>query len=126
MAVLLVVDDDVGVLDAICSALALSGHAVERAASGMAALDILDRMLIDLLITDVVMPGLHGFNLARMGRLRQPGLKVLYISGFADLEAMVRDQGPRLGKLLQKPLRPDDLRCEVQQALAAGPPDSAL
>ena len=121
LAALLVVDDEVSVLDVLCATLAASGHNVERATSGVAALDILDRVSIDLLLTDVVMPGLHGFNLARMARLRRADLKVLYITGFADFEAVVRDQGPRLGKLLQKPLRPDDLRREVQEALIADP-----
>jgi DNA-binding NtrC family response regulator len=121
VASLLVVDDDLSVLDGFCTALTSGGHRVARALSGMAALEILERDAIDLLLTDVVMPGLHGFNLARMARLRRADLRVLYITGYADLEEVVKDQGPRLGKLLHKPIRPDDLRREVDEALAANP-----
>jgi DNA-binding NtrC family response regulator len=122
MATVLIVDDDPDVLDALSAVIASAGHTVERAARGLAALDILDqRTQIDLLLTDVVMPGLHGFNLARMGRLRRPDLRVLYISGFADLETIVQDEGPKLGKLLSKPLAPAELRREVAEALASPP-----
>ena len=120
MATVLIVDDDPDVLDALSAVVASAGHAVERAASGLSALDILDRPRpIDLLLTDVVMPGLHGFNLARMARLRMAEIRVLYISGFMELETIIQDEGPRLGKLLTKPIAPGDLRREVAEALAA-------
>ena len=111
-------------LDALCATLKATGYSVERAASGLGALEILDQgKPIDLLLTDVVMPGLHGLNLARMAVLRRRRLKVLYISGFADLETILQDEGPRFGKLLSKPILPADLRREVADALAAEPPD---
>jgi CheY-like chemotaxis protein len=120
MAALLVVDDDPDVLDAICVVLAQMGHSVDRASGGLAALDILEGKHIDLLLTDIVMPGLHGFNLARMAVLRFSEIKVLYLSGYTEYTTG-QDEGPRYGKLLHKPLQPDDLRREVAAALAAGP-----
>jgi CheY-like chemotaxis protein len=123
LAALLIVDDDPDVLDALCAVLSAVGFTVERATGGLAALDILDQQKpIDLLLTDVVMPGLHGFNLARMARLRRANLRVLYISGFTDLETILQDEGPRLGKLLTKPIAPSDLFREVTNALATSPP----
>ena len=123
MASLLLVDDDEDVLNALAAVLATTGHKVARAAGGVAALDILDgREPLDLLLTDVVMPGLHGFNLARMAVLRRPELRVLYMSGFTELDVVTQDTGPRYGKLLEKPMRPDQLRLEVEQALAQRPP----
>jgi DNA-binding NtrC family response regulator len=120
VASVLVVDDDLFVLDACCAALTQAWHAVQRASSGLAALDIIaGKEPLDLLLTDVVMPGLHGFNLARMARLKRPGLRVLYMTAFADLDTVLQDEGPRMGKLLRKPLRPDDLRREVDEALAS-------
>ena len=123
MAFLLVVDDETDVLDAMCGALSAAGHHVLRAAGGLRALDILDAdaQAVDLLLTDVVMPGLHGFNLSRMARLRRPEIKVLYISGYADLPTTVNDTGPRFGKMLQKPILPEELCREVREALAAAP-----
>jgi CheY-like chemotaxis protein len=117
LASLLVVDDDTEVLEALCAVLRASGHDVEQAGSGVAALDILERKRIDLLLTDVVMRGLNGFNLARIAVLRRPALKVLYYSGFTEFT--IGREGQKLGKLLHKPLRADDLRREVAQALAA-------
>jgi len=117
MAALLVVDDDVEVLEVVCAVLAGMGHSVERASGGIAALDILDRQTFDLLLTDVMMPGLHGFNLARMAVLRQPAIKVLYFTGYTEY-TIERDEGQKFGKLLHKPLTPDELRQEVEAALA--------
>ena len=118
MAALLVVDDDADVLESLCAVLRVMGHAVEGALSGVAALDILDQgRRFDLLLTDIVMPGLHGFNLARMARLRHRDLKVLYMSGYGEADQVLRDIAPKFGKLLHKPIRPDDLRSEVEQAL---------
>jgi DNA-binding NtrC family response regulator len=122
MAALLIVDDDSDVLEALSNVLAAAGYTVERASSGLSALDILDQQKpIDLLLTDVVMPGLHGLNLARMARIRREGLRVLYLSGYTELEEVVQDTGPRLGKLLHKPIAPSDLYREVSAALSAPP-----
>jgi DNA-binding NtrC family response regulator len=123
MAFLLVVDDDTEVLDAMCAVLTAAGHSVLPAEGGLRALDILDadKQALDLILTDVVMPGLHGFNLSRMARLRRPSIRVLYISGYTEMPATVNDTGPKLGKMLQKPILPDDLRRAVTEALAAAP-----
>ncbi len=117
MASLLVVDDDPDVLDALCAMLAGMGHTVERATGGLPALEIIEGKPVDLLMTDVVMPGLHGFNLARMAVLRCPTLKVLYFTGYTDV-TISQDEGQKFGKLLNKPLRHDDVRREVAEALA--------
>lgn len=52
-----------------------------------------------------------------MARLRHPDLRVL--SGFSEQETILQDRGPKLGKLLQNPFMPTDLRREVAEALAA-------
>lgn len=122
MASVLVVDDNTEVLDVVCAVLTSAGHAVERADGGFSALDILDQgKPLDLLLTDVVMPGLHGFNLARMAVLRRPEIKVLYYTGYSDSSIIAQDEGKRYGKMLHKPLRPDALKREVDEALASSP-----
>ena len=123
MAAVLLVDDDDDVRTVLAAALAGMGHGVVQAAGGLEALEVIDRKEpLDLLLTDVIMPGLHGFNLARMVVLRRPSIRILYMSGYTEGEMVTRDNGPRYGKLLQKPLRAEALKAEVEQALAQPPP----
>jgi two-component system, cell cycle response regulator CpdR len=122
MASILVVDDDIEVLDTVSSIVRSAGHRVAKAASGSDALEYLDSDFpLDLLITDIVMPGMNGLSLARLVRDRRPTTRILYITGFADLPELQQDPGTRLGKLLRKPILPRDLRREVDEALAARP-----
>jgi CheY-like chemotaxis protein len=120
MAAVLVVDDDPDVLATIADIIEQAGHDVAKAANGLAALAVLDDSEpIDLLLTDVVMPDLNGFNLARMAHLRWPGLKVLYLTGYheAAMAMVMRETGDRLGKLLTKPITPAELRREIAEVL---------
>ena len=119
MAHIMVVDDDPDILALTEEILRTAGHDVVRAPGGLAALDILDgRRPLDLLVTDVMMPGLNGFNLARMAKARRPGLKILYLSGYSEAEHVTRDRGVRFGKMLSKPIQPVELRREVAAALS--------
>jgi CheY-like chemotaxis protein len=109
---ILVVDDDPDVREFAVWALAEAGYEVVPAADGAAALRIIESdERIDLLFTDVVMPGLNGFEVARLARQRRPGLEVLFASGYAT------DLTPA-GRLLKKPYRPSHLAREVEQLLA--------
>jgi CheY-like chemotaxis protein len=72
---------------------------------------------IDLLVSDVVMPGTSGPTLARMLRQREPGLRVLFISGFTDEKTLRREIHFAKVNFLQKPFSPEDLCHAVQRAL---------
>jgi CheY-like chemotaxis protein len=108
---ILVVDDDPGVLDYASNVLEECGYAVLTAAEGTAALLLLrDHPRIDLLFTDIVMPGLDGAEVARRACQQKPGLKVLFTSGYpADVVPA--------GRLLKKPYRPQQLAQEVAALL---------
>lgn len=81
--VILVVDDDSAVRDVTADTLRELGYAVLEAASGAAGLALLDRHPdIALLLTDVMMPGMSGRQLAEEACRRRPGLIVLYASGY--------------------------------------------
>ncbi len=122
LASILVVDDEPDVLEIVATIMASAGHSITTAVSGVAALNVLDsEKPIDLMLTDIVMPGLNGFNLARMARMRRRSLKVLYMTGFHETVTAMRDAGERLGKLINKPILPQELRTEVATALAADP-----
>jgi len=108
---ILVVDDDPDVRDYATSVLEDFGYRVLSAGDGDAALSLLEReRRVDLLFTDVVMPGLNGFEVARRAVANLPGLKVLFASGYAT------DLTPA-GRLLRKPYRPQQLAAEIEALL---------
>ena len=106
-----VFDHDPLVLDYARNVLEDWGYQVLTAAGGAAALTILrDNAAVDLLFTDVVMPGLDGIEVARRACEQSPGLKVLFTSGYAA------DAIPA-GRLLKKPYRPNQLAGEIAEML---------
>jgi CheY-like chemotaxis protein len=112
----LIVDDDLDLRDAIVAILAEPGYTVLTASNGYEALCVLVERWIDLLITDVVMPGISGFELARQAKVMRPNLHVIYLSG--EVSAPDRD-GPTYGVLVQKPIRAVNLLQTVDQAMDA-------
>jgi len=119
MPTVLVVDDDPDALQVIAEMLASEPHRILVARSGLEALDIVESgAAIDLLVTDVIMPGLNGFNLARMVMSRLPRVKVLYLTGDAERAELSRDVGVKYGKLLRKPITHGELAREVQGILS--------
>ena len=114
---ILVVDDSAEVRRLIARTLAADGHAVLEAASPAQAL-ARGRPAIDLLVTDVVMPGMRGPELAAMLRRGRPGLPVLYVTGYASDAFDV--SGDARAWVLWKPFKMRDLRRAVRQALEPG------
>jgi CheY-like chemotaxis protein len=117
----LVVDDEPTVLALACSILKGAGYDVLPAGSASEALQVVATTpRLDLLLTDVVMPGLSGRELADQLRQRQADLRVLYMSGYAD-DGVLRQRalGPGV-ELLEKPLLPERLLARVADVLGAG------
>src|SRR5262249_50810080 len=110
----LVIDDEPHFLRAATNALAGAGYDVVSASDYMSALEqVSGEPKVDLLVTDIVMPsGMNGFALARMAKVRQRDLKVLYMTAF-DVPT---DEA--IGKVLRKPIDADQLVAEVKAALA--------
>lgn len=115
---ILVADDDDGVRRLVHAVLAASGYTVVEASDGREALSIYqsDPDKFDLVLTDVVMPHLNGFELGeRIGALT-PERRVLYMSGFRDTPIAVETQeAPR--NFLHKPFTPDLLLARVREVL---------
>jgi signal transduction histidine kinase len=84
----LVVDDDKLVRRFMTECLRTLGYEVVEADSGAAALEALDHERADLLLVDFAMPGMNGAEVARAAQIRQPGLKILMVSGYADSAAV--------------------------------------
>ena len=102
--VVLLVDDEDLIRTSTAQMLADMGYSVIEASSARAALPHLDDPRIDLLITDHLMPGMSGTELAREALAKRPNLPILIISGFAEVE----DVAPDLQRLM-KPFRAAEL-----------------
>jgi DNA-binding NtrC family response regulator len=114
---ILYVDDDRSVCDVVAAILAQAGYRVLTAPDVEQALRIIAAHHLDALITDIVMPGKSGIDLAREAKRLQPNLKVMFLTGYAqranDHDAM------RLGKMLMKPVRAPELVQAVKTAVGA-------
>jgi two-component system cell cycle sensor histidine kinase/response regulator CckA len=118
------VEDESAVRAFISQALRRRGYRVIEAADGDQAIDTAHGHadVIHLLVTDLVMPGMTGRELARFLTHERPGLRVLFISGYSDERAEPRgsDGGPVA--FLQKPFTPAVLARQVRQILDAPGP----
>ena len=115
---ILVVDDEDLLRTVLVKQLRYLGYAVSQAESGEAALAVVEAEgRFDLVLTDVVMPGMNGVTLARRLRKADPGLRVLFMSGYAD-HAAVQTEEWMQETLLEKPFRPADLRRAVRTLLS--------
>jgi PAS domain S-box-containing protein len=117
----LVVEDDELVLDVACRTLTQNGYHVLVAHDGAEALTLMDSRsgAIDLLLTDVVMPGATGKEVAETVSELRPGVRVLYMSGYP--ESVIASQGviDRGIRLLSKPFKSSDLLAHVRAVLDA-------
>jgi CheY-like chemotaxis protein len=112
---ILVVDDNEEV-GAFAQALLVElGHQVVRAASGAEALERFDEDEIDLVFTDIVMPGMDGLELADRLRARAPGLPIILATGFSE---QIAGSAERKLPVLFKPYKPEALAAAVDQAMA--------
>ena len=104
---ILLVDDDTAVREVTAAMLREAEHTVIEAGSGGAGLEALDRNEgIDLLLVDFAMPGMNGAEVAREAQIRRPGLPTLFVTGYADLEA-IRSVGQ--DRIVAKPFQRERL-----------------
>ena len=88
-------------------------------ADGDEAIEALSEAQWDLLLTDIVMPGADGIEVARQAAAAQPGLRIMFITGFAAVALSAREQAPPGAKVLSKPIHLRDLVSEVERLVAA-------
>lgn len=120
---LLVVEDQTEVRELVCRVLQSCGYRVTAAANAEEALRIggTPGSRIDLLLTDVVMPGMTGPELAVKMKLLRPSLKVLFMSGYSDLDSAQRACLESKATCLQKPFLPAALAARVRDILGEAP-----
>jgi two-component system, cell cycle sensor histidine kinase and response regulator CckA len=119
----LLVEDEESVRQLVRETLELKGYRVLEAEDGEAAIDIAasHKGTIDLLITDVVMPGMSGRDLARKLAESRPDTAVLFLSGYTE-DTIAHEGVLELGKaFLQKPFTLQNLSRKVREVLQAEP-----
>jgi signal transduction histidine kinase/CheY-like chemotaxis protein len=117
---IVLVEDESAVLLAAVRILSATGYSVEGLSDSAAALRALadPTVRIDLLITDVAMPGMSGLELARRAREVRPGLPVLLMTGYSQEVVARQAEAPDGGAVVQKPFTRRSLLQAVREALA--------
>jgi two-component system cell cycle response regulator CpdR len=117
MARILLAEDDDRLRRFLARGLERAGYAVEAVGDGAAALALAETIDFDLLLADVVIPGLDGIELARRVTDRQPGIRVMFITGFAVVTLHDDSFQPNRPRVLAKPFHLRHLISEVEAAL---------
>ena len=113
----LVVEDEEGARQGLHDILVSLGYAVASAGSGEEAGSLPADPRFDVLLTDLMLPGVTGTQLAAGLKARWPGLRVILMSGYTEDEAVRRDVGGGTVRFLQKPFDMATLAREVRAAL---------
>lgn len=114
---ILVVDDEPVVLDVLCEVLSREGYPVSRASEAQAALDLLAREPQELVLCDIRMPGMDGFELLREITRSHPGTDVIMMTGYGSLDGAVDAMSMGAADYLIKPLKPKEILARIRAIL---------
>jgi CheY-like chemotaxis protein len=115
-ATILSVEDSDELRELVSTVLECAGFRVVSVADAESALRLLEGgETIDLLLTDIVMPGMNGMALARIGRRLRPTMRVLYTSGYWPYLVIEPDDRD----IIRKPYVPSQLVAQVRKSLVA-------
>ncbi|NOZ42391.1 MAG: response regulator [Alphaproteobacteria bacterium] len=112
---ILLAEDDDTMRSFLARSLEKAGYQVISVSMGSDALPLLAGGGFNLLLTDIVMPGMDGIELARRATRMQPGLHVMFITGFAAVAMDKAQDRPPNSKVLQKPFHLKDMVDEVDR-----------
>ena len=115
---ILLAEDDDSLRGFLTRALERAGYEVTPCADGEEAAAVLEENW-DLLLTDIVMPGMDGIEVARLAAQRHPGLRIMFITGFAAVALTVGERAPAGAKVLSKPIHLREIVAEVERMMAA-------
>jgi CheY-like chemotaxis protein len=118
LRVLLVEDDDDN-RELMAEVLAASGFEVLSAASGQAGLKALAEHSVDVVVTDVGMPGMGGLELAKAAKQIAPTVPVVIVTGWAERDDIAEARGKHVDAVLIKPVDPDALTQAVTDVARA-------
>lgn len=119
MAKILIAEDELAVREFVTRALAHKGHEVTAVDDGLKALEAVSAEPFDLLVTDIVMPGLDGIALALKLSKDFPELSILMMSGYAAERQRAHNLDVLIHKVVAKPFTLDEICGAVDEVLAA-------
>ncbi len=119
LATVLIVEDDPGLREAMSDTLQLAGYAVMAAADGTAALAVLDREAVGMVVSDVQMPSMDGHTLLKRIRIRSPELPVVLMTAYGTVQKAVDAMRGGAADYLLKPFNADVLVDMVNRYLPA-------
>jgi two-component system cell cycle response regulator CpdR len=119
MTRILLAEDDDSLRGFLTRALERAGYEVRACADGEEALEALPEAQWDLLLTDIVMPGADGIEVARQAAVAQPELRIMFITGFAAVALAAKESAPQGAKVLSKPIHLREIVAEVERMMAA-------
>lgn len=114
MAQILIVDDDRVMLKYLSDALKKAGHEIQTAENGLDALEHIKAYNVDLLLTDIVMPGMDGIALSKKASVLSPDLKILFMTGFAVEEFNKEKLEDIIPKVVSKPFHLKEIVAQVE------------
>lgn len=117
---LLFIDDDRAVCDVVHAALSKRGFDVACGSGGKAALDTLEASKVDVLMTDLHMPGMDGLELCRRASARWPNLPIVVVTAFGNLESAVAATRAGAYDFIAKPIQLEELLLTLARALEHG------
>lgn len=115
MASIILAEDDPAMRTYITSALQKAGHVVLAFDNGIDAYDALQSAPCDLLLTDIVMPGMDGIELSKRASALYPTLDIIYITGFAG--SLLQHSEQYATKIISKPFHLGALTQQVEEIL---------
>lgn len=120
MARILVAEDERAVREFVRRALENRGHEVKLVEDGLEALGALGEEDYDLLLTDIVMPGMDGIALALKVAREKPGLKILLMSGYAAERQRAHNLEELIHRVIPKPFSLREICDAVDDSLRSG------
>jgi two-component system cell cycle response regulator CpdR len=118
MAMILLAEDDESMRGFLVRALERAGYDVIACANGEEAAAALDAPW-DLLLTDIVMPGMDGIELARIAGEKRPGKPIMFITGFAAVSLAAAEAAAPGAKVLSKPIHLREIVAEIEKVVGA-------
>jgi two-component system cell cycle response regulator CpdR len=119
VAKILLAEDDESMRTFLANALVRAGHQVDAVGDGLSAEGAVRREDYDVLVADIVMPGIDGIELARRASSAQPQIRVMFITGFAAVALKAREEAPRDARVLSKPFHLREIVAEIDRMMAA-------